>query len=264
MSAMRTIDSGAVAVVVPVYRNAPTLWALARRLDVAMDRPWRLRLVVDACPAGSGPVGDALAAADPRIGVTHLPRNVGQHRALLHGLLEEPAGGYWVCLDGDLQDPPEAVPLLVDVIAAQHMSGVFAGRRGCYEQFGRRLTGIVHRQLMSALTGLPADAGAFLAMDRALRAAVVDALGRHRAPSIVAAVGGSGLPVTSIPVERAVRATGSSTWSSTARLRQSARTLAWAARHRPSGRSQAAEVGSASGRSTRKQHPASGAVSTST
>lgn len=48
MSAPQPIDPGTVAVVVPVYRNAATL-------------------------------------ADPRVAVTHLPRNVGQHRALLHG-----------------------------------------------------------------------------------------------------------------------------------------------------------------------------------
>lgn len=221
-----------VAVVVPVYGNAATLRPLAERLAAALaGRDWRLRLVVDASPDDSSAVAAALAAGDSRIAVTDLAVNVGQHRALATGLAADAADA-WVCLDADLQDPPEAVPLLLDRLARGDVSAVFAGRRGRYESRLRRLTGDVHRWAVARLTGLPPDAGAFFAMDAAVRDAVVPAVRDEGAPSVVLAVVRSRRPVTSVPVERDVRTEGRSAWTARARLRQSARSLAWAVRAR--------------------------------
>ncbi|MDD7939482.1 glycosyltransferase [Actinomycetospora lutea] len=219
-----------VAVVVPVHRNGATLEELVRRIAGALaGRPWRVRLVVDACPEGSGHVARALAARDRRVAVTELAVNVGQHAALRRGLADEPGACAWVCLDADLQDPPEALPALVDRLDEHDV--VFAGRRGAYESAGRHLTGRGHRLLVAALTGLPADAGAFLALGPRGRAAVLSPAGAA-APSVVVALGprtraGAGLRVTSRSVARATRPVGTSAWSSRARLRQSVRALHW-------------------------------------
>ena len=217
------------AVVVPVYRNADTLPELVRRIGTALgDRPWRLRLVVDASPDASAAVAEGLAAAEPRVRVTVLAVNVGQHRALAVGLGAEPDAAAWVCLDADLQDPPEAVPRLLDRLAAGDVEAVFAGRRGAYEGPLRLLGGRLHRALLARLTGLPPDAGAFLALGPTARDAVLAAA----APSLVAAIGAARLPVASVPVVRAVRSTGRSAWTARARARQSARTLVWTLRRR--------------------------------
>ncbi|WP_433786916.1 glycosyltransferase [Actinomycetospora sp. CA-101289] len=218
------LATGTVAVIVPVYRNAATLPALLARLDAALaGRTWRLRLVVDASPDESADVARDLAAADPRVAVTVLEHNVGQHRALEHGLDDEADAASWVCLDADLQDPPEALPALLDDLGAGGADAVFAGRRGAYEGRLRRLTGMAHRRAVALLTGLPADAGAFLALGPRGRDAVLDA----RAPSLVAAIGAARLAVRSIPVARAPRAEGRSAWTTAARWRQSLRTLWW-------------------------------------
>ena len=218
-----------VAVVVPVYRNAATLLPLVERLDAALaGRAWRVRLVVDASPDDSAAVARTLAAADPRVQVTVLERNVGQHAALAHGLALEDGVSAWVCLDADLQDPPEAVPRLLDRLAAGDVAAVFAGRRGAYESRTRLVTGRAHRAVLARLTGLPPDAGAFLALAPAAR----DAALARQAPSLVAAIGAARLPTTSVPVARDARGEGESAWTARARLRQSARTLAWAVRHR--------------------------------
>ena len=215
-----------VAVVVPVYGNAPTLSSRVARLASALKgREWRLRLVDDASPDASLATARRLAAADPRLAVTALAANVGQHRALLRGLTDEPAAAAWVCLDADLQDPPEAVPALLDRLAAGDVGAVFAGRRGDYQPAGRLLTGRLHRAALARLTGLPPDAGAFVALGPAAHQALL----RLRPPSIVAGIGASGVPVVSVPVARSPRPIGVSAWTPAARLAHSSRALAWAA-----------------------------------
>ncbi len=227
-----------VCVVTPVYKNEATLRALAGRVEEALaGRSWKLRLVVDGSPDGSLAVARELEAGDDRIAVTDLSVNVGQHRALARGLSDEPDADAWVCLDADLQDPPEAIPLLLDHLARLPFGAVFAGRRGRYERGGRLVTARLHRVALSWITGLPADAGAFVVLGPAARAAVL----RLDAPSVVAAIGLSGLTVASVPVERAERPSGSSAWTSAARLRQSSKTLAWALRARLSGQAPATQ-----------------------
>lgn len=223
--------SGRVAVVAPVYRNEATLEELSRRVTAALDgagRPWRLRLVVDASPDASLAVAAGLAAADSRLSVTSLLTNGGQHRALLRGLAAEDRADVWVCLDADLQDPPEAVPALVDRLEQGDVGVVFAGRRGAYESRVRLLTGTLHRRALARLTGLPVDAGAFLAMDRRSRDVLLDL----DPPSVVAGLGAAGLRCTSVPVVRDARPSGRSAWTASARLGQSVRTLAWVRRAR--------------------------------
>ncbi len=216
-----------VAVVVPVYGNEATLEPLVTRLAAALSaHDWSVRLVVDASPDRSAAVATRLGA-DPRVVPQVLPVNVGQHRALAAGLGAADDADAWVCLDADLQDPPEAVGLLLERLAAGDVAAVFAGRRGAYEGPVRLLTGRLHRALVARLTGLPPDAGAFLALDARARDAVL----RLQAPSVVAAVGAARLPVASIPVDRASREVGRSAWTARARLRQSVRTLAWTLRN---------------------------------
>jgi glycosyltransferase involved in cell wall biosynthesis len=214
-----------VAVVVPVYRNETTLAPLAGRLAAALaGRDWRLRLVIDASPDDSARVASAMSADDARIAVTGLTVNGGQHAALARGLAAEPDADVWVLMDADLQDPPEAVPLLLDRLAEGDVEAVFAGRRGAYESWWRRAGGTAHRRVAARLTGLPPDAGAFLALGPPVREAVLAA----EAPSVVLAVGAARRPVTSVPVTRDRRPEGRSAWTARARLVQSVRSLVWA------------------------------------
>ncbi|MDQ4070084.1 MAG: glycosyltransferase [Actinomycetota bacterium] len=227
-----SVNGGGLAVVTPVYGNESTLAELAARLATTLDAAglaWTLRFVVDASPDASLSVASTLARGDKRLRVTSLPANVGQHRALLAGLAAAAPARTWVCLDADLQDPPEAVPLLLERLAAGDVGAVFAGRRGAYESRGRLATGKLHRAALARLTGLPADAGAFLAMDRTAR----DALVALDPPSVVAGIGAARIRAVSVPVTRQARPSGRSAWTAAARLRQSSGTLAWAWRSRP-------------------------------
>lgn len=214
--------TAAIAVVVPVHRNRETVADLTRRILAAVPEA-RIVLVDDACPDGSGVVIDALAAHDGRVLGLHHAENRGQQEAIRTGLRAADAAVY-VVLDADLQDPPEAIRSLLDRLgrAEGRVDAVFAGRRGSYETPLRRLAGEIHRRLLAALLGLPADAGGYVVMTRACVQAV---LALNGPPQLVAMIGRTGLPTTSLPVVRQRRATGRSTIGTMARLRHAAAAL---------------------------------------
>jgi len=215
-----------LSVVVPVYRTREALRDLHNRLTHVlgeMKLRYEIVFVDDACPLGSREVLVQLAAEDERVSPLILSRNVGQHHAVWFGL-EAVRGSWIVVLDGDGQDPPEAIPLLVNALVPP-MEAVFAGRRGQYESRGRLLTSRVFKTLLSLLTGLPRDAGMFVALSRRMATAILD-FDPSRG-SIVAMIGCTGLSVTSVPVIRSSRPEGASAYSAWGRVAAGCRALAF-------------------------------------
>jgi hypothetical protein len=103
---------------------------------------------------------------------------------------------------------------------------VFAGRRGRYESRARLLTSRLHKRTLSLLAGVPPDAGIFVVLERS----VVDrllAMQTRRRPSLVAMIGCTGALMRSVPVERAPRHEGESSYSPLGRLRMGWRAVAW-------------------------------------
>lgn len=216
-----------VTVVVPVYRNADTLRELHRRLCQSFEgagMSFEVLFVEDACPDGSLAVLMQIAEADSRVVVLAMERNVGQHRAVLAGLAW--ARGDWtVIMDADLQDPPEQAPALI-AHGQKGFAAVFAGRRGRYQSSARMATSRAFKWVLHLLTGVPADAGIFCAIDRQLRLRLLAMAGPR--PFLVAMIGCAGMPMISIPVARATRPTGHSAYSAWGRFIAGWRGVAWA------------------------------------
>jgi len=224
-------DGPEVSVVVPVYRNADTLSALYQRVRQALETQgltYEVVFVDDACPAGSLAVLQGLAGNDPHVAVLALASNMGQHRAVLAGL-GHAHGERVVVLDADLQDPPEAIPELLSKLQ-EGFGAVFAGRRGHYESDVRLLTSRLFKWLLYKASGVPADAGLFVAMNRAM----VERLLAYDTPRpfLVAQMGFTGLPLASIPVVRAQRSGGGSAYTFWARLMIGVRALFWSISYR--------------------------------
>lgn len=206
-----------LSVVVPVYRNAPTLGELHRRVVGVLDGlgiRGEVVYVVDESPDESLAVLRRIVEADSRARVVVLSRRCGQQVAVLVGLAH--CSGRWaVPLDADLQDPPEAIGTLL-AEAGGEAAAIFAGRAGEYQSPGRMLTSRLFKRLLGLLTGLPRDAGIYVLLRRDL----VDALLRMpvREPNLVAMIGCLGFTVRSIPVERQPRPVGATAYSGWGRL----------------------------------------------
>lgn len=217
-----------ISVVVPIYRTVDTLRPLYDRLRRVLEGhslSFELVFVDDGCPDGSLAVLRELAASDSRVAVVALPRNMGQHRAILAGL-RQARGNRVVVLDADLQDPPEAIPDLLNVMdAGAGAAAVFAGRRGRYESRLRLLSSRLFKTLLHLLCGVPPDAGLFVAMDRRMIERLL-AFQVSR-PFLVALIGCSGLPLASIPVVRSPRPSGRSAYNFWKRLRNACGAIAW-------------------------------------
>ncbi len=214
-----------ISIVVPVYKNKETLSELHRRLATMMDllkQPCEFIFVDDACPEGSLHVLKEIARRDSRVAIVALGRNVGQHRAVLTGLTQV-RGNWIVVLDADLQDPPEAIPRLLDGLR-DGFAAVFGGRRGRYESSIRLLTAKAFRLFLHHSCGVPADAGLFVAMTRRLAESLL-----HfdvPDPFLVGMIGLTKLPLTSIPITRAARLHGKSGYNPWRRMRTGLRLLA--------------------------------------
>jgi glycosyltransferase involved in cell wall biosynthesis len=218
--------TAAVSVVVPVHGNAAFLPELHRRLsDSIAGELLEILFVDDASPDDSLAVMRRLAEADSRIRTVALPRNRGQHEAVLCGMRR--AQGQWVVsLDADLQDPPEAIPALLEE-GRRGPDVVFAGRRGRYESLPRLASSRAFKRTLAAASGVPRDAGMFFAANRTAVARVLALSGPP--PFVVAMFGRCGLQLTSVPVMRA-SSNGRSAYSLHGRLRSAMRGLRWALR----------------------------------
>lgn len=220
-----------ISIILPVYRNADFLEELIRRLHRALDDTSEAHEVIavnDSCPANSLAVLQALVQHDPRLIVVDLKQNIGQHRAVLTGLTYA-TGDWFGTMDADLQDQPEVVPLLLD-LAMKHQAVVFAGRRGRYQSATRLLTSRLFKYLIAVLAGIPRDAGLFFVAPGEMKPLL---LGMNpRRPFVQAMMGATPIPKMSLPTERDRRPSGTSSYSSWARLKAGFRAVSCASQCR--------------------------------
>ncbi len=107
-------DPSLITVVAPLFNEQETVSELHGRLDHALsDREAELVLVDDGSSDRTPEILRQLAGKDHRVRVITLSRNFGHQAALTAGL-DHARGDVVVMMDGDLQDPPELIPRMVD------------------------------------------------------------------------------------------------------------------------------------------------------
>jgi polyisoprenyl-phosphate glycosyltransferase len=106
-----------LSVVAPAFEEETALphfhFELMKTLEqLASEYHLEVIYVDDGSSDGTVEVLRGLAATDSRVRYLSLSRNFGQQAALTAGL-EHAAGDLVVCMDADLQHPPEVIPLLL-------------------------------------------------------------------------------------------------------------------------------------------------------
>ena len=148
-----------IAVVIPVFNEADNLRPLHARLKTVCggltEYAWSFIYVNDGSPDDSWAVLQELAASDPRVQVLDLSRNFGKEIALTAGVHEaEGIADAVICIDADLQHPPELIPLLID--RWREGAEVVVTRRTSIEQqpWLRRCGSWFYYWLMGRISGL--------------------------------------------------------------------------------------------------------------
>jgi dolichol-phosphate mannosyltransferase len=165
---MSPVPSPLLSVVVPIYNEVETIPELHRRLVNALEGDdFELVLVDDRSTDGSWDELRAVAAKDPRVRLLRLSRNFGHQVAITAGL-DAARGAAIVLMDGDLQDPPEAIPQLLEQWRAGYdvVYAIRAHRAGetRFKLFTARLFYRFMRRM--AQVEIPEDAGDFRLLSR--------------------------------------------------------------------------------------------------
>jgi len=129
-------------IVIPIYNEEENLGELQRRLHDVCSRiegcDWRVLYVNDGSADRSLSIMLEQHRADPRFTVLDLSRNFGHQAAITAGLMQT-LGDVVVFMDGDLQDPPELIPDLLE--AWQRGAQIVRAQRRSRKESGLRRLG---------------------------------------------------------------------------------------------------------------------------
>lgn len=158
-----------ISVVVPIFNEEAVIPLLHAELLAALEptgREFEIVYVNDGSTDASRGLLLERQVADGRVAVVDLSRNWGHQSALTAGLACA-RGDAVVLIDGDLQDPPAAIPAL---LAAWEKGAevVVAERRSRFESGIRRLFFPLFYRLLGFLSDfpIPLNAGIFGLLDR--------------------------------------------------------------------------------------------------
>lgn len=203
-----------LSVIVPIFNEAPTLEELTERLTTTLHRlgkSYEVIFVDDGSTDDSAKLLKSLYTRHPTVKVIRLNRNSGQHIAIF-AALERACGEIIVTLDGDLQNPPEEIPRLLEKIHEGY-DVVGGERRLRQDSLQRKISSFLISKLASRLVGVRMrDYGSML---RAYRRSVVEQLIRcqDRSMYLPALANALATSVVEIPVRHQRRIVGVSRYN---------------------------------------------------
>lgn len=133
-----------VAVVIPTFNEAENLTLIA---SAVREQGYRLIIVDDNSPDGTGDLADQLAGEDGRVSVIHRPRKQGLGPAYAEGFAAALTGtASVICqMDADFSHDPTALPALIGAVEA----GADAALGSRYVPGGEVPGWPLHRRLLS-------------------------------------------------------------------------------------------------------------------
>ena len=213
-----------LSVVIPVFNEAQTsMMMLVRLRETLRELSWEVIFVDDGSTDATLEIIRRAALTDKRVKALSFPRNFGHQAAITAGL-DFAQGEAVVVMDADLQDPPELLPQMVellqqgyDVVSPQRVSR-------CGETWFKRWTAAVFYRFMARMAEgrLTADVGDFRMFSRRAVMAIRSLREQHR--FMRGLVAWLGLREAILPFERQPRAGGETKYSLLKMLR-----FAWTA-----------------------------------
>jgi glycosyltransferase involved in cell wall biosynthesis len=203
-----------LSIVIPFLNEEQVLPLLRERLQKIRNRPtaWELLFVSDGSTDGSAKFIETWAQIDPSVKLVVLTRNFGHQSAISAGL--SLASGKCVgIMDADLQDEPEVLLEMYQVMLAEKVDVVYAVRTSRRETKLKQLFYFVFYRLYLFLADSPVqiDSGDFCVMSRRAVRLLLNLPEKLRFVRGLRAW--VGLPGKPFPVWRPVRAAGSPQYS---------------------------------------------------
>lgn len=157
------------SIVIPLCNEEQSLPTLHQRLSAVMRRlaiPYEIIYVDDGSRDRTAEVIRDLHVQDSTVKGVFLSRNFGHQAALCAGL-EAATGRSVITMDGDLQDPPEVIPDLIEKWRSGYQV-VFARRRSRRENIFKKAAYFSFYRLLRQMSeiAIPLDTGDFALMDR--------------------------------------------------------------------------------------------------
>jgi glycosyltransferase involved in cell wall biosynthesis len=200
-----------VSIVVPLYNEADNVEGLVRELSDTLDRSARAAeviLVDDGSTDGTAEKLVGIPARDPRFRVILLRRNFGQTAAMSAGF-DHARGAVIVAMDGDLQNDPNDLELLLEKIEHEGFDIVSGWRKNRRDALiTRKLPSWTANWLIGRITGVKLhDYGCSLKAYRTEVLKNVRLYGEmHRFIPALASWGGAS--ITEVPVNHRARQRG--------------------------------------------------------
>ncbi len=161
-----------LSIVVPCYYEEESLPELYRRLTEVCapyaEMGYEIVLVNDGSKDNTWEVITSLHAADSHVIGLSLSRNFGHSMALTAGL-DFCRGERVMIIDADLQDPPELLPEMMQVMDAQQADVVYGKRlRREGETWFKRVSASIFYRMMNQISDvpMPKDTGDFRLVNR--------------------------------------------------------------------------------------------------
>jgi polyisoprenyl-phosphate glycosyltransferase len=199
-----------ISIAVPLYNEDASVPELIRRTCAVLDQlpggPHQFVLVDDGSTDRTRDLLEDFAVRDSRLVIVELSRNFG-HQTAIGAALDFVSGDVTVLMDGDLQDPPEAIPILLNIYK-QEFDVVYVQRVNRKEARWLRTCYYLFYRLLAALSSikLPLDAGDFSLMSSRVVEEIRRMPEHHRYHRGIRTW--VGFRQIGVPIERAPRASG--------------------------------------------------------
>lgn len=153
-NAQTTLD---VTVSIPIYNeeeNIPRIYDEVAPVLESMGKTWEILFVDDGSTDRSFEELQKVAARDSRVRIIRFRRNFGQTAAMDAGF-KEARGAVIVTMDGDLQNDPRDIPMLLDHMHKGNYDIVSGWRRDRKDKMiTRRIPSMIANRLISKITSV--------------------------------------------------------------------------------------------------------------